>query len=69
LIDDPEANPARFVLPFEKRFLAAKLGCSQESLSCIFGELRSIGVSSQGCTQGVAVVIRNVSQLRAYAGL
>jgi CRP/FNR family transcriptional activator FtrB len=29
LVGDAETNPARFVLPYEKRFLAAKIGCSQ----------------------------------------
>jgi CRP-like cAMP-binding protein len=65
LIDDPEVSPARFVLPYEKRFLAAKLGCSQENLSRIFSSLRAIGVSSRA---GI-VVVREVALLRAYVGL
>jgi CRP-like cAMP-binding protein len=64
LIKEPDVSPARFVLPFEKRFLAPKLGCSQENLSRIFAALRSIGVS----TQGGVVVVRSVTALREYAG-
>jgi CRP-like cAMP-binding protein len=64
LIDEPDVSPGRFVLPFEKRLLAAKLGCSQENLSRIFGTLRSIGVT----TRDKIVVVRSVSALREYAG-
>jgi CRP/FNR family transcriptional activator FtrB len=63
LIEDPDVSPARFVLPFEKRLLA-KLGCSQVNMSRAFTALRSVGVST---LTGV-VVIRDVSQLRAYTG-
>ena len=65
LINEPDISPARFVLPFEKRLLAAKLGCSQENLSRIFGTLRSIGVT----TRDKVVVVRSVSALREYAGV
>jgi CRP/FNR family transcriptional activator FtrB len=64
LLDDPDTSPARFVLPIEKRFLAAKLGCSPATLSRIFKSLRAIGVS----TEAGVVLIRDVSQLRDYAG-
>jgi CRP/FNR family transcriptional activator FtrB len=60
---DPDATPARFVLPYEKRFLAARIGCSQENLSRAFAALRRIGVESKS---GV-VVIRDIPALRAYA--
>ena len=63
LIDDPELSPARFVLPYEKRFLAGKIGCSQENLSRAFAALRRIGVDTQ---QGV-VVVRDVGALRDFA--
>jgi CRP/FNR family transcriptional activator FtrB len=64
-VEDPEMIPARFVLPYEKRFLAAKIGCTQENLSRAFAALRSHGVETQ---QGV-VVLRDVAGLRALAGL
>jgi CRP-like cAMP-binding protein len=62
-IDEADIT-ARFVLPFEKCLLAAKLGCSQENLSRIFGTLRSIGVT----TRDKIVVVRSVSALREYVG-
>jgi CRP/FNR family transcriptional activator FtrB len=64
LIDDPTAKPARFVLPFEKRLLAAKVGCSQENLSRAFAALRRVGVE----TQRAIVVVRDVQVLSAFAG-
>jgi CRP/FNR family transcriptional activator FtrB len=65
LVEDPEISPARFVLPYEKRFLAAKIGCTKENLSRAFAALHSHGVETQ---QGV-VVLRDVPGLRAFAGL
>jgi CRP-like cAMP-binding protein len=65
LVEDPEMSPARFVLPYEKRFLAARIGCTQENLSRAFAALRTRGVETQ---QGV-VVLRDVPGLRAFAGL
>jgi CRP-like cAMP-binding protein len=65
LVEDPEMSPARFVLPYEKRFLAARIGCTQENLSRAFAALRSRGVETP---QGV-VVLRDVPGLRAFAGL
>jgi CRP/FNR family transcriptional activator FtrB len=64
LIVEPNLSPARFVLPFEKRFLAAHIGCSQENLSRAFAALRRFGVETQ---RGI-VVIRDVGGLSAYAG-
>jgi CRP-like cAMP-binding protein len=63
LIMEPDVDPARFVLPYEKRLLAAKLGCTKESLSRIFDTLRPIGVTTRNKT----VVVRSVSALREYA--
>jgi CRP-like cAMP-binding protein len=63
LIKEPDVSPARFVLPYEKRFLAAKLGCTKENLSRIFDTLRAIGVT----TRNKSVVVRSVSALREYA--
>lgn len=65
LIPDPQMNPARFVLPYEKRFLAGRIGCSQENLSRAFAALRRLGVETQ---RGI-VVLRDVPGLRAFAGL
>jgi CRP/FNR family transcriptional activator FtrB len=64
LAGDAETNPARFVLPYEKRFLAAKIGCSQENLSRAFAALRKLGVE----TKSSLVVIKDVAALRAFAG-
>jgi len=51
-------------VPYEKRLLAAKLGCTKENLSRIFDTLRSVGVT----TRDRSVVVRSVSALREYAG-
>jgi len=53
------------VLPFEKRFLAARIGCSQVNLSRAFTALRAVGVS----TRAGVVVIKEIPVLRDYAGL
>jgi CRP/FNR family transcriptional activator FtrB len=65
LIEDMEAAPARFVLPYEKRFLAGKIGCSQVNLSRAFATLRGVGVESR---QGV-VIVRAPKALRIFTGL
>ncbi len=65
LAGDAETNPARFVLPYEKRFLAAKIGCSQENLSRAFAALRRLGVE----TKSSLVVIKDIAALQAFAGL
>jgi CRP-like cAMP-binding protein len=64
LVREPELSPARFVLPFEKRLLAAKIGCSQENLSRAFAALRRVGVE----TQAAVVVLKDLPALRAFAG-
>jgi CRP/FNR family transcriptional activator FtrB len=63
LAPDPDMSPARFVLPYEKRFIAARIGCSQENLSRAFATLRDIGVETQ---RGV-VVLRDLVRLRRFA--
>ena len=65
LVEPPATNPARFVLPYEKRFLAVKIGCTQENLSRAFAVLRTHGVE----TQRGSVVLRDISGLRVFAGL
>jgi CRP-like cAMP-binding protein len=64
LVGDPDMSPARFVLPYEKRFLAARIGCSQENLSRAFAALRRLGVE----TKGSLVVIKDLLALRVFAG-
>lgn len=64
LVTDPAPLPVRFVLPFEKRYLAGKIGCTQESLSRTFALLRRLGVET---AQSGLVVIRDVARLRAFA--
>jgi CRP-like cAMP-binding protein len=63
LIDEPDVSPARFVLPFEKRLVASKIGCVPANLSRSFNELRSVGVT----TRNKVVVVRSISALREYA--
>jgi CRP-like cAMP-binding protein len=62
-VTEGELGPARFILPFEKRMLAARIGCSQENLSRAFATLRRVGVE----TQRGAVVIRDLPALRRFA--
>jgi CRP-like cAMP-binding protein len=50
-------------LPFDKRLLAARLGCRQENLSRAFAALREQGVE----TRGSRVVVHDVPKLRDYA--
>ena len=63
LIEDPEEKPARFILPFAKELVAAKLGCTKEHLSRAFATLQPIGVQTQ---QGV-VVVHDVPALRTLS--
>jgi CRP/FNR family transcriptional activator FtrB len=63
LIDDPVAEPARFVLPLRKDLLAHIIGCTKEQLSRAFTALRQIGVVTERRT----VIARDVPSLRAFA--
>jgi CRP/FNR family transcriptional regulator, transcriptional activator FtrB len=63
LAEDPEATTARFRLPFDKRLLAARLGCRQENLSRAFAALRNVGVE----THGSRVVLHDIPALRGFA--
>lgn len=65
LTDERELSPARFVLPFEKRLLAARIGCTQENLSRAFAVLLRFGVKTQRGT----VVLSDVAGLRTFCGL
>lgn len=63
LAPDTAANSATLRLPFDKRLLAARLGCRQENLSRAFATLRGQGVE----TRGARVVLHDIPRLRDYA--
>lgn len=63
LITDPDESPARIVLPFERRLLAAKVGCAEENVTRAFAALRRLGV----VTEREVVVARDVPALKAFA--
>jgi CRP/FNR family transcriptional activator FtrB len=63
LTSDPDTTTAKFRLPFDKRLLAARLGCRQENLSRAFAALRSVGVE----THGSRVVLHDIPALRDFA--
>jgi CRP/FNR family transcriptional regulator, transcriptional activator FtrB len=63
LCSDPEATTDKFRLPFDKRLLAARLGCRQENLSRAFAALRSVGVE----THGARVILHDIPALRNFA--
>jgi CRP/FNR family transcriptional regulator, transcriptional activator FtrB len=62
-LSQEEGNTANLRLPFDKRLLAARLGCRQENLSRAFAALRSFGVE----THGARVVLHDIARLRDYA--
>jgi CRP/FNR family transcriptional activator FtrB len=57
------ANTTALRLPFDKRLLAARLGCRQENLSRAFAALRGFGVE----THGARVILHDIASLKAYA--
>ncbi len=63
LADRPDTPTTQFRLPFDKRLLAARLGCRQENLSRAFAALRSVGVE----THGSRVVLHDIPALRGFA--
>lgn len=63
LSSSPKANTDQFRLPFDKRLLAARLGCRQENLSRAFAALRSFGVE----THGARVILHDIPALRDFA--
>jgi CRP/FNR family transcriptional activator FtrB len=63
LAEDPDATTAKFRLPFDKRLLAARLGCRQENLSRAFAALRGVGVE----THGSRVILHDIPALRDFA--
>jgi CRP-like cAMP-binding protein len=63
LAPDQTSRTATLRLPFDKRLLAARLGCRQENLSRAFATLRDLGVE----TRGARVVLHDIPRLRDYA--
>jgi CRP/FNR family transcriptional activator FtrB len=63
LSKEKKANATALRLPFDKRLLAARLGCRQENLSRAFAALRSFGVE----THGARVILHDIARLREYA--
>ena len=63
LTDVTADNTVALRLPFDKRLLAARLGCRQENLSRAFAALRRLGVE----THGARVILHDIASLRDYA--
>lgn len=63
LTDETASNTVALRLPFDKRLLAARLGCRQENLSRAFAALRRLGVE----THGARVILHDIASLRDYA--
>lgn len=60
---EQQANATALRLPFDKRLLAARLGCRQENLSRAFAALRGFGVE----THGARVILHDIARLTAYS--
>ena len=60
---EKQANTTALRLPFDKRLLAARLGCRQENLSRAFAALRGFGVE----THGARVILHDIASLKAYS--
>jgi CRP/FNR family transcriptional activator FtrB len=63
LSTEKQANATALRLPFDKRLLAARLGCRQENLSRAFAALRGFGVE----THGARVILHDIASLKAYS--
>jgi CRP/FNR family transcriptional activator FtrB len=63
LSTEQKANATALRLPFDKRLLAARLGCRQENLSRAFAALRGLGVE----THGARVILHDIAKLRDYS--
>jgi len=64
LAGDSAEAPVELRLPYQKRLLAARLGCRYENLSRAFAMLRAFGVE----THGGRVILHDLEQLAAFAG-
>ena len=63
LSTEKQGNATALRLPFDKRLLAARLGCRQENLSRAFASLRGFGVE----THGARVILHDIASLKAYS--
>jgi CRP/FNR family transcriptional regulator, transcriptional activator FtrB len=63
LSTEKNENTTALRLPFDKRLLAARLGCRQENLSRAFAALRGFGVE----THGARVILHDIAALRGYS--
>jgi len=63
LSTEKQANATALRLPFDKRLLAARLGCRQENLSRAFAALRGFGVE----THGARVILHDIASLKTYS--
>jgi CRP/FNR family transcriptional regulator, transcriptional activator FtrB len=63
LSTEQKANATALRLPFDKRLLAARLGCRQENLSRAFAALRGFGVEPHGAR----VILHDIAKLRDYS--
>jgi CRP/FNR family transcriptional activator FtrB len=63
LSTEQKGNTTAMRLPFDKRLLAARLGCRQENLSRAFAALRDFGVE----THGARVILHDIAKLTAYS--
>jgi CRP-like cAMP-binding protein len=63
LATERHGNATALRLPFDKRLLAARLGCRQENLSRAFASLRGFGVE----THGARVILHDIASLKAYS--
>jgi CRP/FNR family transcriptional activator FtrB len=63
LAPEHHGNATALRLPFDKRLLAARLGCRQENLSRAFAALRNFGVE----THGARVILHDIKKLRDYS--
>lgn len=63
LANERQGNSTAMRLPFDKRLLAARLGCRQENLSRAFAALRDFGVE----THGARVILHDIAKLTEYS--
>ena len=63
LVIGPANGPIAFSLPYQKRLLAARLGCRYENLSRAFAVLRDYGVE----THGSRVILHDIRRLQDFS--
>jgi CRP-like cAMP-binding protein len=62
LVEDPEAKPARFILPYDTELIAARFGCTKQRLGEAFIRLKRVGVRKWQR----AVIVQDVAALKAF---